>query len=173
MTGCYKGADMGQIGGLTTQKVVKLLSSDSGMPASVAELAASEGASVGIFSANQVIPQNVAPEIAERSTGAKYPLIHVYCSKLSNLLKEKFRTFSGTAQMAVEVRVSQDRLEGLELVVQLYADAVAEVLDQSRGDWGDGVFFCGGYEINYGPVKSGGKNFIQIAKVTFVLDVSS
>jgi hypothetical protein len=163
---------MAQIGGLTTRKLVQLLSSDSGIPASAAQLGASEGTSVGPFAAQQVVGQNVAPEIAERSTGAKYPLIHVYCTRLSNLLTEKFRSFSGKAQMTAEVRVSQDRLEGLELMVQLYADAVTQVLDQSRGDWGDGVFFCGGYDINYGQVKSGGKNFIQIAKITFDLDVS-
>jgi len=143
------------------------------MPASIAALSAYEGTEVPAFSAKQVIAQNVAPEIAERSTGAKYPLVHVYCSTLSNLLTEKFRTFSGQAQMVAEVRVSQDRLEGLEAASQLYADALTQVLDQSRGDWGNGVFFCGGYEITYGPVKSGGKNFIQIAKITFTLDISS
>jgi hypothetical protein len=164
---------MALIGTLTTQKVVNLLAADAGMPASVAGLAANEEAQVPAFSSKQVIAQNVAPEIAERSTGSKYPLVHVYCNKLSNLLTEKFRTFSGQAQMAAEIRVSQDRLEGLETISQLYADAVTQVLDQSRGDWGDGVFFGGGYEINYGAVKAGGKNFLQIAKITFVLDVSS
>ena len=164
---------MALIGSLTTQKVVSLLAAEGGMPASIAALADSEQAVLPVFSAKQVIAQNVAPEIAERSAGAKYPLVHVYCNKLSNLLTEKFRSFSGQSQMVAEVRVSQDRLEGLEPLVQLYADAVTQVLDQSRGDWGGGVFFCGGYEINYGPVKSGGKNFIQIAKITFVLDVSS
>jgi len=148
------------------------LAASTGLPANVAQLATSESVTVPPFSVNQVIGQNVAPEIAERSTGAKYPLVHVYCIKLSNLLTEKFRTFSGQALMAAEVRVSQDRLEGLESVVQLYADAVTQVLDQSRGDWGGGVFFCGGYEIDYGPVKSGGQNFIEIAKVTFVLEIS-
>jgi hypothetical protein len=161
------------IGTLTTQKLVSLLASDAGMPASIADLAASGGTEVPIFHGKQVIAQNVAPDIAERTTGAKYPLVHVYCNKLSNLLVEKFRTFSGQAQMVAEIRVSQDRLEGLEVITQLYADAVTQVLDESRGDWGNGVFFCGGYEINYGPVKSGGKNFIQIAKITFALDVSS
>ena len=164
---------MAFIGTLTTQKLVSLLASDAGMPASIANLAAGRGTDVPIFYGKQVIAQNVAPDIAERTTGAKYPLVHVYCSKLSNLLVEKFRVFSGQAQMVAEIRVSQDRLEGLEVVTQLYADAVTQVLDESRGDWGDGVFFCGGYEINYGPVKAGGKNFIQIAKITFALDVSS
>lgn len=164
---------MTQIGTLAAQKVVGLLSADSGLPATIAELNAELGVALPVFRAQQVVAQNVAPEIAERSTGAKYPLVHVYTSKLSNLLREKFRRFSGEAQMAAEVRISQDRLEGLELLVQLYADAVVQVLDQSRGDLGDGVFYGGGYEISYGPVKSGGRNFIQVAKVTFVLEISN
>ena len=76
-----------------------------------------------------------------------YPTIHVYCGKAVNQLREKFRTFSGEAHMTIELRVSQDRLEGLETMLQVYADAVTRVLEESRGDWGDGVFYGGGYEI--------------------------
>lgn len=100
-------------------------------------------------------------------------MVQVYCGKLTNALREKFRRFSGDAQMIAEVRVSQDRMDGIESVVHLYADAMSQLLDQSRGDWGDGVFYAGGYEISYGPVKSGGKHFLQIAKVTFVLQISN
>jgi hypothetical protein len=35
-----------------------------------------------------------------------------------------------------------------------------------------GVFYGGVYEVEYGAVKHGGKNFIQIAKVTFNLEIS-
>ena len=38
----------------------------------------------------------------------------MYCEKIVNDLTEKFRTFSGTVQMAIELRHSQDRLEGLQ-----------------------------------------------------------
>ena len=45
--------------------------------------------------------------------------------------------------MIAEVRVSQDRLDGLDNVSQMMADAVTQALDASRGDWGDGVLLCG------------------------------
>ena len=45
--------------------------------------------------------------------------------------------------MAIEVRVSQDRLEGIEEQLQMYVDAVTQVLDQNRGDWGEGMFYAG------------------------------
>jgi hypothetical protein len=147
--------------------------------ARVASLAAEKAAAIlsgalvtTAFAAQQIVTQNTAPDLAEKTAGAQYPAIYVYCGKVNNLLREKFRTFSGEAQMVAEVRVSQDRLDGLEAQTQLFAEAVTGALDVKRGDWGDGMFFGGGYEIGYGPVKHGGRNFLQIAKVTFTVEVS-
>jgi Uma2 family endonuclease len=138
----------------------------------VTSIADREGLRLPAIEPRQVIPQNITPEAVERSTGATYPAIYVYCEKLANSLREKFRTFSGTARMAVEVRVSQDRLEGLERKLSLYVEAVTDVLDARRGDWGQGLFYTGGYEVAFGPTKHGGKNFIQTAKVGFDVQVS-
>jgi hypothetical protein len=91
---------------------------------------------------------------------------------LTNLLTEKFRTFSGKAHMAVEVRVTHDRLEQVSKNLQYYAGAATEVLDAQRGDWGSGMFYTGGYKVEFGPIKHGGKNFLQAAKVQFEVDVS-
>jgi hypothetical protein len=96
----------------------------------------------------------------------------VYCERISNTLREKFRRFSGSARIAVEVRGSLDRLEGLEEQIRFYADAVAQVLDNNRGDWGDGVFYPGGYEVTFGPVKQGGRNYLQTAKASFEVEIS-
>jgi hypothetical protein len=49
---------------------------------------------------------------------------------------------------------------------------VTQVLDQNRGDWGEGMYYTGCYEATFGPVKHGGLNFIQIGKVTFEVGVS-
>ena len=68
--------------------------------------------------------------------------------------------------------MSQDRLEGLEQRSQTLADAITDVLDQSRGTWGQGMFYSGGYELSFTPVKHGGKNFIQTVKISFDVDVS-
>jgi hypothetical protein len=146
---------MAQIGSLTTKKLLGVMAGKDGLPAA------------------QILAQNVAPELAERSTASKYPLVYVYCTKIVNQLREKFRTFSGEAQMIVEARVSNDRLEEMEDLLQGYIDAITQVLDQSRGDWGDGVFYCGGYEVVFGGVKHGGRNFMQIAKVSLILEIST
>jgi hypothetical protein len=34
------------------------------------------------------------------------------------------------------------------------------------------MFYAGGYDVEFGPVKRGGKNFLQSAKVSFEVDVS-
>ena len=76
-----------------------------------------------------------------------YPSLNVYCEKIANTLKEKFRSFSGSVQMTIEVRHSQDRLDGLQDALELYVDSVTQVLDAERGDWGSGMFYAGGYEV--------------------------
>jgi hypothetical protein len=96
----------------------------------------------------------------------------VYCEKIENHLKEKFRNFSGKAVMSIEVRVSQDRLAGIESQLQSYVDAATQVLDQNRGDWGEGMYYAGCYEASLGPVKHGGQNFIQIGRISFDVGVS-
>jgi hypothetical protein len=162
-----------QIASATTTKLIGILASSSGIAGALAALSSQQGLVLPAISPHQIIAQNVAPELSERSTVSKYPLIYIYCSKMVNDLREKFRKFSGDVQMVVETRVSQDRLEQIETHLQAYVDAIAEVLDNSRGDWGDGVFYSGGYEVTFGSVKQGGRNFIQIAKVSFAVEIST
>ncbi|MGP0076024.1 MAG: hypothetical protein ACLPWF_29245 [Bryobacteraceae bacterium] len=162
-----------QIAGSSTQKVMGVLAGDDGLAAAVEALVQQQGIMLPGIAQQQIIAQNVAADISEQSTTSKYPLIYVYCTKVVNELREKFRMFSGDAQMVVEARVSQDRLDQIETNLQAYMDAITQVLDNSRGDWGDGVFFDGGYEVTFGGVKHGGRNFLQIAKVSFVLEISA
>ena len=116
--------------------------------------------------------QNVAQDLIERSAAMRYPEMQVYCDKVVNRLTEKFRSFSGAAHMVIELRHSQDRIEGIEQVVETYVEAATGVLRSSRGDWGDGMFYGGAYEVSFGPVKRGGRHFIQAAKITFEIGVS-
>ncbi len=162
-----------QIARSTTSKLTEILSSHDGMPAAVAAISSQVGLILPAFTAHQVIAYNIAPELSERSTASKYPLIYVYCSKLVNGLREKFRLFSGEAEMVAEARVSQDRLEQIDSNLQAYVDAITGVLDDHRGDWGDGVSYGGGYEVAFGAIKQGGRNLIQIAKISLVVEVSA
>ena len=58
-----------------------------------------------------IVALNASVEISEKTGYVQYPALLVYCDKVSNTLKEKFRQFSGKAHMVVEVRHSQDELD--------------------------------------------------------------
>jgi Uma2 family endonuclease len=150
-----------------------MLRAETGLPQSVSALAAQMQVAIPEPDSLPVVARNVAAELSDRSSGSRYPSFHVYCERITNSLREKFRTFSGTADLIVEVRVSHDRLEEVEQQLQLYVDAVTDVLDRNRGEWSQGYFYTGGYEVLLGAVKQGGKHFLQTAKVRFVLHISA
>jgi hypothetical protein len=163
---------MNTIGSTATSTVVGIISGPTGMNSNLASLSAPDSLIASPINTAQIYGQNVASDLAERSTTVKYPSVYVYCEKISNTLTEKFRTFSGSAQMAIEIRHSQDRLDGIQNALELYADSVTQVLDGERGDWGNGLYYSGGYTVTLGAVKHGGSNFIQVAKITFQIEVS-
>ncbi len=161
-----------KLGSLATGKVIQQIAGPRGANANLAALTAPDSALAAPLEAAQVRAQNAAQDLAERSDVARYPAMNVYCEKISNSLAEKFRSFSGTVQMTVEVRHSQDRLSALQESLELYVDSVTQALTAARGDWGDGMYYAGEFEVSFSPVKRGGKNFIQAAKITFQLGVS-
>ena len=161
-----------RIGSTVTDKVMQRITGPNGVNAGLGALTQGERDFAGLLDNLQVRAQNVTADTAERALGVKYPAVNVYCEKIVNDLREKFRMFSGRAQMAIELRQSQDRLEGIQDRLELYVDATMQMLNGSRGDWGDGMYFGGGYEAAFGPVKQGGKNFTQVAKVTFEIGVN-
>lgn len=161
----------GTTGTLTSTVLAKLISPGDGVNVRVAAIQQVDGSltSIGIRSIGAL---NASVDISEKAGHAHYPAMLVYCDKMSNSLKEKFRQFSGKAHMVVEVRHSQDRLDGLENGTQALVDAACALLDDSRGDWGNGCFYAGGYDVSYEPIARGGKNFLQRARVGFDVEVS-
>jgi hypothetical protein len=163
---------MAQVAKTATVLAAERFRAQTGLPFTVAAVADREKADLPLIPNANIAVQNVAADLAERSSGASYPRVQIYCERITNALKEKFRTFSGTARITAEVRVSYDRLEDIESRLLLYVDAITDVLDSHRGDWGRGFFYTGGYEVSIAPLKAGGRHFLQSAKVTFDLDVS-
>jgi hypothetical protein len=165
---------MAQTASIAAQTLMGFLTAtDSGLGPVVADLAENAGVELATIPPDHVILQNAPIALAERSQAVKYPVVHIYCDRVQNLLIEKFRKFSGKIRTVAEVRVSQDRIEGLEDQVRLYADAVTQILDTNRGSWGQGLFFTGGYEVRFEPIQHGGRNFLQLAKVIFEVDLSA
>jgi hypothetical protein len=161
----------GLSGALTSIVVSMLTSTTGGVSVRIAAMDQADSSlqAVGI---RNIVALNASVEISEKTGFVQYPALLVYCDKVSNTLKEKFRQFSGTAHVFVEIRHSQDELSGIESNVEVYVDAVCALLDDSRGDWGSGLFYAGGYDVSYETVGRGGRNFLQRAKVGFDVEVS-
>src|SRR5579862_9222076 len=114
---------MAGLGGTLTATVVSMLASaTSGVNVRVGAIEKSDS-SLDAAGIRTIAPLNASVEIGEKAGYVQYPALLVYCDKLSNTLKEKFREFSGRAHVVVEVRQAQDTLDGIESRVQVYADA--------------------------------------------------
>ena len=77
-----------QIAGSSTQKVLGYLAAAGGLPAAVEALVLQQGMSLASITPQQIIAQNVTPDISEQSTPNNYPLVYVYCNKVTNELRE-------------------------------------------------------------------------------------
>jgi len=161
----------GLSGTLTAQVVNKLKATADGVNARIGAIEQPDK-SLSAAGIRSIVVLNAGVEITEKSGHAHYPALLIYCDKLSNSLKEKFRRFSGKAHVVIEVRHSEDRIESLDAGTQVYVDAVCALLDDSRGDWSGGAFYSGGYDVSYEPIARGGKNFLQRAKVGFDVEIS-
>src|ERR1700722_18442212 len=161
----------GLSGTLADTAVAMLSSTASGVNVRVGAIEKNDG-SLTATGIETIVALHASVEISDKVGYVQYPALLIYCDKLSNTLKEKFRQFSGKAHVVVEARHSQDNLDSLESTVEVYVDAVCALLDDSRGDWGSGLFYGGGYEVGYETVARGGKNFLQRVKVGFDVEVS-
>ncbi len=161
----------GLSGALTSIVVSMLTSTTDGVNVRISSMEAADS-SVEAAGIRTIVALNASAEISEKTGYVHYPALLVYCDKLANTLKEKFRQFSGKAHVVVEVRHSQDDLDGMASSVDVYVDAVCALLDNSRGDLGSGYFYSGGYDVSFETIARGGKNFLQRAKVGFDVEVS-
>ena len=107
----------------------------------------------------------------EKTTSVRYPVLTICCQRLKNSLTEKFRMLSGTAVLAVEIRVSGTIAEELDTALNSYVEAACHVLDASRGSWSDIGTYAGTYDVKFQPMRPGGKQFIKSAQIEFDIQV--
>lgn len=165
---------MAQTASIAAAKLAGFLNADeTGLGPVVGNLTQTSTLTFPVLAPAAIVTQNVPVALMERALAIKYPAVHIYTDRVQNLLTEKFRNFSGKVRTVAEVRVSQDRIEGIEDQTRLYVDGITQILDSNRGSWGQGMFFTGGYEVKFEPIQHGGLNFIQLAKVSIEVDLSS
>jgi len=96
----------------------------------------------------------------------------VYCDKVESQRTERFRRFSGVMRMVVEVRVSQDRLEGMAEKLHWWVDAVRDVVERKAGCVGGVMYLDGDYQVSIEAVRKGGLNYLQVGKITCPVTVN-
>jgi hypothetical protein len=157
---------------IALRSLSELLRGERGVEAQSLQVMSAENLTIPALVAANLLEQHIGMDLAEKATHQHYPSVHIYCEKVQNGLKEKFRRFSGTATLVVDVRVSHEHVGDLQQQLQVYVQSVTDVLDINRGNWGAGVYFTGAYEITYSPARRGGKNFTQAAQVRLNVQIN-
>ena len=109
-------------------------------------------------------------EIAGRD-GEQWKLLEEKSVRMENVLRRKFGGFSGPIRLVADLRCTGERYEGLERELSAHVEAVTTGLAGNMGPWGQNLIYSGAYTVKFEPVKLGGRNFIQSAKIE--LDVEA
>ena len=157
---------------LAAQKVFNLLTAANALQQEVTSLALDANANVPVITSSEVVLSSISPDLGDKDVQLTYPRVALYSSGLKNTQAEKFRSLSGSVAVVAEIWSSANMVTQSDQWIHFYVEAVTQILRKNIGDWGDGMFFSGAYEIQFQQPKAGGFGFVQSAKVTCNLNVS-
>ena len=157
---------------LAAQKVVNVLTTANALSAEFVSLSSAGSMPIPAIANNQIVLSSAAPDVADKDIQLTYPRICVYSETVKNSQTEKFRSFSGSIGVQADIWASADMATQTDIWVHFYLEAVTSVLRRNIGDWGDGMFFNGKYDIKLQPPKAGGFGFVQLAVINCTLEVS-
>lgn len=157
---------------LAAHKLAALLTTSSAISAAISAMAAENGIDIPVISADQVFLSSAPASMAELQQELGYPRISVFSTKARNTQFEKFRTLSGTITVSAEIAATADLLSDVDTWIHFYIEAITSILRENRGDWGDGVFYSGAYDVDVQPPKPGASGFLQLARINFEVGVS-
>jgi hypothetical protein len=157
---------------LTAQTLVNLLTANAAIETEVSSIAQQAGAVVPVIPSSQVYLSSAPAAMADLQQELGYPRITVYSSKLSNNQVEKFRTLSGVVTVTADINATADLVTNVDSYIHFYIEAVSNILRANRGDWGNGIFYSGAYEIAIQPPVTGGSGFLQLARISLEVGVS-
>jgi hypothetical protein len=74
---------MSDIGIRVSRAVLDLFRGDTGLPGTVIALSTTSGIGAAPFHADQIQRVNISPELAEKSAALRFPVVHVYCERVT------------------------------------------------------------------------------------------
>ncbi|MDQ2843303.1 MAG: hypothetical protein M3Y72_20150 [Acidobacteriota bacterium] len=157
---------------MAANKLLQKLNTGSALQQQITQIAKALQPAIPTITAGQVVLSSAAPDLADKNMQMAYPRVCIYSSNSKNTQIEKFRSFSGSVSLVAEIWASANLVNQTDEWIHFYVEAVAEILQLNSGDWGDGMFYSGAYEVQFQPPKAGGLGFVQSAKLTFSLNVS-
>lgn len=153
------------------ERLRELLEGEGGLPDSLEQLRGEYEAEERGWPLRTVVLK-APPEYVEQAWGGRYPAVNLYCEKVRSRPTERLRRFSSEVQAGIEVRVSQDRLEGITEKLHYYCDAVRDVTERRAGCIGPGLYLSGETTVQIDPVKKGGSHFLQAGRVVCTVIVN-
>lgn len=157
---------------LAAHKVFDLLTGANLVGQLISTLSVEANEIVPTIGPAQIVVTSVTPEVGDQNVQLTYPRICLYSSGLKNTQIEKFRSLSGTVAVVADIWASGNMVTQTDQWIHFYVEAVTQILRRNIGDWGDGIFFPGTYDIQFQQAKAGGFGFVQSARVTSSLNVS-
>jgi len=154
------------------QKVSDLLTTGNALQQQISSISSSNNTSVPLITAAQVVLSSTIAAMGDKDLQLTYPRICLYTAAVKNTQVEKFRSLSGTVSVTAEIWASGDLVSQTDQWIHYYVEAMTNILRQNIGDWGDGVFFSGEYDVQLQAPKVGGIGYVELATVTCVLNVS-
>jgi len=155
---------------LAAQKIKNLFATNNALQQQIAEIGS--GSPIPTISVSDIALSSASADLVDKNIQLNYPRVCLYCTSIQNKQTEKFRSFSGIVAVAAEVWASANLITQVDQWIHFYVEAISELLRTNTGDWGDGFFFSGKYEIQFQPPKPGGLGFVESCKVTSSLNVS-
>ena len=157
---------------LAVQKVSDLLTGETALQQEITALNNSCNANVPMINPTQIILSSASQDMGDRDIQFSYPRICLYSAGIKNTQIEKFMSLSGGLAAVADVWTSGNLLSDVDQWIHFYVEAITNVLRSNIGDWGDGIFFPGVYDVQFQSPKVGGLGFVQLARITFDLSVS-
>ncbi len=158
---------------LAAQKLSVKLTATNTLQQQVTALAAASNTTVPKIAPSQVVLSSASPELGDMNIQLIYPRVCIYSTSVKNTQFEKFRSFSGQVWLAAEIWASANLVTQADEWIHFYVESVGEILQDNIGDWGDGMFYGGAYDVAFQAPKVGGLGFVESAKLTLSLTVSA
>jgi hypothetical protein len=157
---------------LAPEKLANLLITNSALQTAVNAIALESGVVLPPISSSQIVVTSISADMADKNAQLTYPRVCLYCTQVKNSQTQKFCSFSGSVVLAADVWFSGNLLTPTGTGLHYYVEGVTSIMRANQGDWGDGFYFAGLYDVQLQQPKAGGFGFVEFARVSCTVDVN-